>query len=112
MFKKLFYLILIAAMGVVLWFAFGIWIRLYSVYSFPPSKENPKGVTLIVRREELEPKFNSPDYKAPKRDEKKEGMGWSSSSGRSKIPLNFRTVVKLPYVEWAYKRSLQPQEID
>ena len=113
MIKKLFYLILIVAMGVAGWFAFAIWIDLYSVYSYPPSKEYPKGVTLIIHRDEWEPKFNSPDYKPPARSEAEKGeMGYSKSSSRPKRPIPLRTIVKLPYVEWAYKKSLQPQKID
>lgn len=112
MIKKFFYLILIAALGVALWFVFALWIKLYSVYSFPPSKEHPKGTTLIVKRDELEPTFNSPDFKPPKREEQKGGMGWSSSASRPKRPFNLRTIVELPYIEWAYKKSLEPQKID
>ena len=113
MIKKLFYLIFIVAAGVVLWFAFAIWIRLYNVYTYPPSKEHPEGATLIVHRDEWEPMFNSPDSKPPRRDEGvKGGMGWSKSSDRPKRPIALRTIVKLPYVEWAYKKSLEPQKID
>jgi len=111
MIKKLFYLILIVAAGFVGWFAFAIWIDLYSVYSYPPSKENPKGATLIIHRDEWEPKFNSPDYKAPKRDEgERGGAGWSKSTGRPKRPIPLRTIVKLPYIDWAYKKSIEPQK--
>lgn len=112
MIKKFIYLVLIVAAGVVLWFAFAIWIRLYNIYTYPPSKEHPEGATLIIHREEWEPMFLSPDYKEPVRDEEKGGAGWSSSSNRLKKPIAIRTIVKLPYVEWAYKRSLQPQKID
>lgn len=110
MIKKLFYLILIVALGVAGWFAFAIWIELYSVYSYPPSKEHPEGATLIIRRAEWEPRFNSPDYKEPVRDEPgRREMGYSKSSGRPKAPIPMRTIVKLPYIEWAYKKSLEPQ---
>jgi hypothetical protein len=112
MIKKLFYVVLIVVLGTVAWFAFAIWIELYSVYSYPPSKDHPEGATLIIKREEWEPKFNSPDYKAPPRDETKKGMGWSPSSGRPKTPIRLRTIVKLPYVEWAYQKSLEPHKID
>lgn len=107
MIKKIFIFLLLCALGVVGWFAFAIWIDLYSVYSYPPTKKSPKGATLIIRREEWEPKFNSPDYKPPQRSEAKEGMGWSSASGRPKTPIPLRTIVELPYIEWAYKKSLE-----
>lgn len=111
MFKKIFYLILIVAFGTAGWFAFAIWINLYSVYSYPPSKEHPEGVTLIIHRDEWEPHFNSPDYKPPKRKEPEKGeMGYSKSSSRPKRPIHLRTIVKLPYVEWAYKKSLELRE--
>ncbi len=112
MIKKLFYLILIAATGVLLWFAFAVWIGLYSIYSFPPTKDHPKGSTLIIHRSEWEPMFNSPQYVAPPRTEQKQGMGWSPSSNRPKAPLNMRTIVELPYIDWAYKKSLEPQKIE
>ena len=113
MIKKISLLILIVALGFVGWFAFAIWIDLYSVYSYPPSKEHPQGKTLIIHRDEWEPKFNSPDYKPPKRDESDTGeMGWSKSSDRPKRPIHLRTIVELPYVEWAYKKSLQPQKTE
>lgn len=113
MIKKLFYLILIVASGVAIWFAFAIWVGLYSIYSFPPSKEHPIGATLIIQHDEWEPMFNSPDYKAPKRDEpERGGMGWSKSTNRPKRPIPLRTIVELPYIEWAYKQSLQPQKTD
>ena len=106
--KVLFYAALIGAFCTAAWFAFAIWIDLYTVYSFPPSKEYPKGVTYILHREEWEPKFNSPDYKAPKREETGKGeMGYSSSANRPKRPIPLRTIVKLPYIEWAYKQSLE-----
>ena len=113
MIKKFFYLVVIVAAGTVLWFAFAIWIKLYNVYTYPPSKDHPEGATLIVHREEWEPMFNSPDYKAPARDEGDKGsMGWSKSSNRPKRPISMRTIVKLPYIEWAYKKSLEPQKLD
>ena len=114
MVKKLFYVILIVAFGVAFWFGFAIWIGLYSIYSFPPSKEHPKGTTLIIKRDEWEPTFNSPDYKAPVRTDEgdKGSIGWSRSTNRPRPPLPLRTIVKLPYIEWAYKKSLQPQKID
>ena len=99
------------AIGVCLWFAFAIWSGLYSVYSYPPSKENPKGSTLIVKREEGEPIFNSPDYKPPKieRQEKKGGIGFGTIKIGSVKPFEKRTIVKLPYIELAYKQSLEPK---
>lgn len=110
MIKKFFYLILIVAAGIVVWFAFAIWVNLYSVYSYPPSKEYPEGATLIIQRDEWEPTFNSPDYKPPKRDEGEKGGGWSKWTNRSKRPIPLRTIVNLPYIEWAYKKSIEPQK--
>jgi hypothetical protein len=109
--KKLLALIFIIILGILAWFAFAIGIGLYSVYSFPPSKEHREGTTLIVKREPREPMFNSPEYVAPprKRDEEGTGMGYSSKE-MPKRPLNLRTVVELPYVEWAYKKSLEKQK--
>jgi len=113
MIKKLFYLILIVALGTALWFVFAIWIKLYVVYTYPPSKEHPEGATLIIHREEWEPMFNSPGTKPIKHDEGDSGgMGWSRSADRPKRPISMRTIVKLPYIEWAYKKSLEPQKVE
>lgn len=104
--KVLTWIVVIVLVGTVLWVAFGLWSGLYSVYSFPPSKEKPKGVTLLVSREEGEPMFNSPDYvPPPKKPVENQGMGFSTIE-MPKRPLRRRTIVELPYIEWAYKQSL------
>jgi hypothetical protein len=94
-----------------LWFVFALWVGLYAFYSFPPSsKEHPRGVTLIISRDEWEPMFNSPDYVAPERHsaEKRGSIGFGSAP-KPKRPLRIRTIVELPYIDWAYKQSLKPQ---
>ena len=110
MWKKIFYVILIVAAGIIIWFLFAIWIGLYSVYSIPPSKEDPNGATLIIHRDEWEPIFNSPDYVAPKRNEESQGMGWSKPMKIAKRPLPLRTIIKLPFIDWAYQKSLPEGE--
>ena len=109
--KKLFYLALILGIGATLWFVFAIWSGLYSVYSFPPSKESLKGLTLIVSREQREPMFNSPDYKPPKAApvEKGSGIGFGMSKSGFVKPLEKRKILELPYIEWAYQQSLEPK---
>lgn len=103
-------LLTIVVVGTVIWFAFALWVGLYSVYSYPPSKEHPDGVTLIVNREEGEPTFNSPAYvpEQPKPTEPHSGIGFESSK-RNRRPPELRTVMELPYIEWAYKKSLPPE---
>jgi hypothetical protein len=66
-----------------------------------------------VSRDAGEPVFNSPDYKPPER--KTEPRGGSLGFGtiqKNKRPLAMRTVATLPYIEWAYKKSLEPQETE
>jgi hypothetical protein len=110
MIRKTFYLLLFVAVGAGIWFAFAIWAGFYSVYSIPPSSDNPDGNTLIVSREEGEPMFNSPSYTPPpKKTTPRSGVGFAPVQ-KAKRPLKERTIVKLPYIEWAYKRSLEPQE--
>ena len=106
MWKKLFYLILIVAAGTAIWFAFAIWVGLYSIYSYPPTKEDHLGSTLIIQRDEWEPMFNSPDYVPPKREDKPQGAGWSKTDYTMRRPISRRTIIKLPYIEWAYQKSL------
>jgi hypothetical protein len=110
MFRKIFYFLLFAAFAAAIWCGFALWTGIYSVYSLPPSRENPDGATLLVSREEGEPMFNSPHYTPPlKKPTAKSGLGFQSVH-KPKKPLDQRTIVKLPYVDWAYKKSLEPQE--
>ena len=110
--KRLFVLILVVAIGVGLWVSFALWSGLYSVYSYPPSTKHPNGTTLLVERAEREPMFNSPDraIPPPPPKEKSVGLGFSSGSIRPK-PVEKRTIVELPYIEWAYKKSLEPETL-
>ena len=108
MFKKLFYLVLLVALGLGIWVGFALWTGIYSVYSYPPSVEHPDGTTLLVSRDPGEPMFNSPDAKTPakKKPQKTTGIGFAPpiKPGR---PLNIRTIAKLPYIKWAYEKSLE-----
>ena len=108
--KKLFVLLLIVVIGTGIWFAFGLWTGIYSIYSYPPSKEHPDGATLIVSRSEWEPLFNSPDYQPPKREPKSQGTYSFEKVRVAPRPISARTIVTLPYIEWAYKKSVQPQK--
>ena len=112
MFKKIFYLVLLIAAGVAIWFSFALWTGIYSVYSIPPSSEDPKGKTLIVSRGPGEPMFDSPDAKPAKKTpdpENKGGLGFGAAP-KGKKSIADRIIVRLPYIEWAYKKSLEPQE--
>ncbi|MEW6511676.1 MAG: hypothetical protein AB1428_12045 [Bacteroidota bacterium] len=110
MIKKFLVFFGILLIAVLFWFTFAIWTGLYSIYTFPPSKENPDGATLIVSRDEGEPMFNSPQYKKPpKKQEKTGGIGFGSVD-RPKRPLSQRTIVELPYIDWAYQKSLEEPE--
>jgi hypothetical protein len=113
MLKKLFYLVLIVAVGAGIWVGFGLWTGIYSVYSYPPSEEHPEGLTMLVRREPGEPMFNSPDAKkAPKKKpSKSSGIGFAPPV-KSARPLEKRTIAEFPYIKWAYEKSLEepPQE--
>lgn len=108
MIKKVSIFAFVVAVALIFWFAFALWTGIYSIYSIPPGKEHPKGVTLVVSREEGEPMFNSPDYTEPKKEApKSRGLGFASSTIGRKRPLVVRTVVELPYVKWAYTKSLE-----
>lgn len=111
--KKLSIFILVVVVGVLIWFAFGLWTGIYSIYSYPPSKEQPDGATLIVSRDEGEPMFNSPQYVPPKAAAAQGGGVMSfEPTKRIRRPVETRTIVKLPYIEWAYKKSLEPQDTE
>lgn len=113
MIKVISWILVIVAAGIVLWVVFALWTGIYSVYSIPPSKELPKGVTYLVARDEREPLFNSPDYKPPVRKvEPRPGALGMRGIDNRKRPIATRVVVELPYIEWAYKKSLEPQEAE
>jgi hypothetical protein len=105
--KRFLFILSILVLAVLFWFGFGLWTGIYSVYSIPPGPGNPEGVTLIVSRDEGEPAFNSPQAKIPpKKVETKGGLGFGSAP-RPNRPLEKRTIVELPFVEWAYDQSLE-----
>jgi hypothetical protein len=105
--KQFLFVIIFLVLAILFWFAFGLWSGIYSVYSVPPSAGDPDGRTLIVSRDEGEPIFNSPQAKIPRpKVEPKGGMGFGSTP-RPKRPLDKRTVIELPFVEWAYNQSLE-----
>jgi hypothetical protein len=110
MIKKLFYLFLIVAAGVGIWVAFALWSGVYSIYSIPPGPTEPNGTTLLVSRDEWEPMFNSPDYKPPKHDSGKSAGVTLGGTIHGKRALSLRTIVRLPYIEWCYKKSLEPEK--
>lgn len=113
MFKKLLFIIAVLLAAVVFWFGFALWTGIYSLYSYPPSRDDPDGRTLIVSREEGEPMFNSPSYTPPpKKEEPKSGVFNFEGQMRKKKAIDTRIIVELPYIEWAYKKSLQPQSTD
>lgn len=107
--KWLLIITLIAGACVVFWVVFALWTGIYSLYSYPPSKQYPEGVTLLVSREEKEPTFNSPDYRQIKKTDSGQsgGMGFESMP-KAKRPPEKRTIIKLPYIDWAYKKSVEP----
>jgi hypothetical protein len=106
--KKLSIVLVLVIVGVSLWFVFGLLVGIYSVYTYPPSKEHPEGATLIVSRDEWEPMFNSPDYRAPERKQStNQGSITFAKPAAPRRPIAVRTVVEFPYIEWAYRKSLE-----
>lgn len=110
--KKLFGFLLIVAGGIGIWFLFALWTGLYSVYTFPPGGTDPDGRTLIVSRDQDEPMFNSPAVKipVPKKSENR-GIGFGGGM-QAKRPLDKRTIVELPYVAWAYEKSIEDAQAE
>ncbi len=111
MLKWLFIIALILVACLVFWVGFALWTGIYSLYSYPPSRQHPEGQTLLVSRDEGEPMFNSPSYVPPKKapSEKSGGMSFESLP-KAKRPPEVRTIAKLPYIEWAYTKSIEPPE--
>ena len=107
--KKILVLLGVLLLAAVFWLVVAVWVGIYSIYSYPPSKEHMDGSTLIVQRDQGEPAFNSPDYKAPQRRSTSGGVVNFGSLIKPARPVSERIVLELPYVEWAYKKSLEPQ---
>jgi hypothetical protein len=108
--KRIFVLALLVCIGIAIWGAFALWTGIYSVYTYPPSKEHPDGETLIVDRDQGEPTFNSPDHKEPPKKAEPESGGLKFAPMKKPArPLAERTIVKLPYIEWAYEQSVKPE---
>ncbi len=108
MFKKIIGFIVTVLIAGIFWFLFAFWTGIYSVYSIPPSHADPEGATYIVSRVEGEPLFNSPQYVAPeKKPEPESGMIRFAKSPSAKKPILERTIVELPYIAWAYEKSLE-----
>ena len=113
MIKKTLVFLIIVTAAILFWFGFALWTGIYSVYTYPASKEYPDGATLIVAREEGEPLFNSPQYTPPpKKPEPKSGGLVFTGPTKTKRPIDARTIVELPYVDWAYRKSLEPQDTE
>jgi hypothetical protein len=111
--KKILFILIVLVLAIVFWFGFALWTGIYSIYSYPPSYEHPEGSTLIISRESGEPAYNSPNYKpAPKAEQPRSGGIVFSAPMKSKRPVETRIIVELPYIEWAYKKSLEPQTTD
>ncbi len=107
--KRLFIFALVVVLAGAFWLAFGIWTGIYSVYSVAPSKKLPDGVTLIVSRDPGEPMFNSPDVRIPPPKPRERGSGLTFAPARKPArALEDRTVLELPYISWAYEKSLEP----
>ena len=110
--KFFFTLLTIIVIGVALWFPVALWAGFYSVYTIPPSKEYPRGTTLVVHREGAEPMFNSPEATPNKNEQRSERT--RSERGVQELPkqsMRKRTVLELPYSDWAYRKSLPPEPI-
>jgi hypothetical protein len=113
MIKAISWILVIVVGGLAVWVVFALWTGIYSVYSFPPSAEKPKGETLLVSRDGGEPVFNSPDYTPPEpKHEPRDGSLGFGTIQKKPRPLAMRTIITLPYIEWAYKKSLEPQQTE
>ncbi len=109
-FKKIMVTLLLVVLGLSIWVGFALWSGIYSIYSYPPGKEYPDGATMLVSRAEGEPMFNSPQYVAPPPKETGKGgsvFNFKAATGKPR-EISTRTIVELPYIEWAYEKSLPP----
>jgi hypothetical protein len=110
--KKLFSFLSVLILAVGFWVVFALWTGIYSLYTYPPSKEHPDGATLLVSRETGEPVFNSPDFMQALDPLSRESKQRPEHIRRRKTSVHERIIIALPYVDWAYRKSLEPQETD
>jgi len=110
--------IFLAVVGgsLLLWMVFGIWTGIYAVYSIPPmTADHPDGATFLISRDPGEPMFYSPDTPPPKQKEpsgkEKRGIGFGAAP-KARRPVADRIILELPYIEWAYEKSLDALEPD
>jgi len=110
MIKKLSFFLGLVGLGLIIWLAFALWTGIYSVYSYPPeSAAYAEGATLIVSRDPGEPLWNSPDAPPPappRQPQKTRGIGFGTRPKPTR-PIADRTILELPFIEWAYKKSLE-----
>jgi hypothetical protein len=107
--RRLLTLVLLLLLIAIAWFAFGLWSGIYTIYSYPPSEGKDDGRTLIISRDAGERTWASPN--SPKPIPKKEETGGGLRFGALKKPprpVEMRIILELPYVDWAYRKSLMP----
>ncbi len=112
MLKFLRYVLIVTLLLLILaiaWFAFGLWSGMYSIYSYPPTEGKDDGRTLIIARDAGERTWNSPHAPkpAPKKEVKGEGLQFGTLT-KPPRSVEGRIILELPYVEWAYRKSLMP----
>ena len=102
--------------ALLLWMVFGVWTGIYAIYSVPPmTVAHPDGATIIISRDPGEPMFYSPDTPPPRKKEPsgkpKRGIGFGAAPKATR-PVADRIVLELPFIEWAYDKSLEVPESD
>ena len=104
LFKLGIFLAIVGIFFSVLMFGAKIW----GFYSFPPTKENPKGATWVVSRYDDEPLFNAADRPAPPPQEEPqpEVRGMFGSEPIQRDPIEKRIIFKLPFMKWVHKRGV------
>jgi hypothetical protein len=107
--KILFKVALVCGVGLLLFaalmFASGIW----GIYSIPPTKENPRGATLIVKPYDDEPFFNAPDRPRPPESisfEPEPPSGIYPRGPMKRRPAEQRTIASFPYIKWIHDRAV------
>ena len=112
MFRKMFGLLTIIALLLLGWVSFALWAGFYAIYTVPPSPSDQSGATMLVSRDEEEPLFDSPDHVQPPAKHVEESGVVRFSSTRVKRPIDQRTIVKLPYIDWAYQKSIEKAQVE
>lgn len=100
----------VVAVGILLFTVLMFGAKIWGVYSVPPTKEDPKGATLIISRNDDEPFLNAPDRPKPIVVEEPQPQsqlpGIYPRGPIKRRPVEKRIIVSLPFISWVHEEAV------